>query len=560
MPEMSGGIWERFASLFRLAEEREQLLVPAVILAGVLLSVLLLVLPGATYSGKYTNDVFIFFDNAHRLLAGQVPNRDFHSPLGPLAYVLPAFGLRVGGLGGFMPWATAAFLLLLTPILLYVCRSRLPVGFAIGFGIYTVLLAAGPVNIGDEVDSTSFAMFYNRWGYALLGLLFLMILPRREGRGSRWIDAAAAALLLMLMFYLKVSYFMFGAALMVPLFFLLPSQRFMAPASLALTALGIGLVELAWGGTGNYLRDIAAAAEASGALRGTLFTLSRLALQNFMACILFLFVMGLAVYRSVRWQTLLLCLYMAGAGLLLANQNAQGPGLLTLIPAALVAILAPGRNEATTAPLWPRLTGSLLLAALVLPPATVSAVTLGYFSIKSARPTGGPYEQQIGDFITAEGMIDPLKIGPQGQRRVYRAERADLDIYNKIKNTKYRQGFSQPEFLITLKDGMDLLRREPRLEGKIFVFDMGNPFSGLLGRESPRGVDAWNHVNRTFTETSYRPPQRMFADVDVVLIPKVATDLPTVEAMQRVYGPYLSLAFEPVATSDYWRAYRKRRL
>lgn len=42
---------------------------------------LLLIVPGETIIAKYLHDLFIFLDGAHRIVSGQVPNRDFHAAL-----------------------------------------------------------------------------------------------------------------------------------------------------------------------------------------------------------------------------------------------------------------------------------------------------------------------------------------------------------------------------------------------------------------------------------------------------------------------------------------------
>ena len=55
-----------------------------------LVAALLIAAPGQTVVVKYVNDLFIFLDGAHRIDAGQVPNRDFHTALGPLNFYLPA--------------------------------------------------------------------------------------------------------------------------------------------------------------------------------------------------------------------------------------------------------------------------------------------------------------------------------------------------------------------------------------------------------------------------------------------------------------------------------------
>ncbi|MCD6069998.1 MAG: hypothetical protein K0S42_514, partial [Microvirga sp.] len=60
--------------------------VAAFVLAVATICALLLALPGQTVTTRYLNDLFIFLDGVHRVSEGQVPNRDFHTALGPLVY------------------------------------------------------------------------------------------------------------------------------------------------------------------------------------------------------------------------------------------------------------------------------------------------------------------------------------------------------------------------------------------------------------------------------------------------------------------------------------------
>src|ERR671916_508341 len=65
---------------------------------------LVLALPGATMTTKYLPDLFVLLDGAYRAASGQVPSRDFHTVLGPLAHYLPAIGfLLTRNLGSALP-------------------------------------------------------------------------------------------------------------------------------------------------------------------------------------------------------------------------------------------------------------------------------------------------------------------------------------------------------------------------------------------------------------------------------------------------------------------------
>ena len=84
----------------RLWTERPMKVGPILLVAAALLA-LLLALPGQTVTTRYLNDLFVILDGAYRVAAGQVPNQDFHTPLGPLTYYLTAAGYALSGtLGG----------------------------------------------------------------------------------------------------------------------------------------------------------------------------------------------------------------------------------------------------------------------------------------------------------------------------------------------------------------------------------------------------------------------------------------------------------------------------
>src|SRR3954462_2233474 len=73
---------------------------------------LALSLPGQTVTTRMLEPLFTIFDGIHRLNWGQVPNRDFHSALGPLSFYLPALGYRLSGsYGAAMPLAMALLVL-----------------------------------------------------------------------------------------------------------------------------------------------------------------------------------------------------------------------------------------------------------------------------------------------------------------------------------------------------------------------------------------------------------------------------------------------------------------
>lgn len=544
--------------LRNLSYRSETRIIVGVLLAYAALLLLLLLLPGRTYLGNYSNDFMIFVDGAYRIVVGQIPNRDFHTPLGPIAFLLPGLGLWAGGgMGAMMPIATAAFTILFAPLLLYVVATRLPLGWALAFGVFMLLLVIVPLNPGEPPDRTSFAMFYNRFCWAMLSTLFLMTLRDKSGAQRPWLDAAVMSALLLLMFYLKVNYAAVGLGFTLGLVFLRDTRR-AALLALVMTAAGVLLIELFWSATGNYIADIRVAAQASGTWRGSVFTLGRYVIDNLSDFMLVAGIMSVALLRGARPMHLLFASYMAVTGILLLNQSAQGVQIITLIPAALVAILAPGKTTVRDH-FWPTLVGALVIAALVTPPAARNILALGYEVVKAAQaPSNDPLYEQLDGVITHETGSSDLTPSLAELVDVYRTGIADIETVNMLRHSPRRHPINQTEYLRSLEEARQVLQSDPKLTGRVFAFDMANPLNALAGRTPPTGVDAWNHLRRTFSPDIYRAPELEFANVDVVMWPKMPVELTTFQAMRKLYGPYVGSHYELVTESTYWRAYRRK--
>ncbi|MDP8913057.1 MAG: hypothetical protein M3N39_05725 [Pseudomonadota bacterium] len=515
--------------------------------------VFLVLARGKTFSMAYAADLMVFYDGGERVLSGQLPNRDFHTPLGLLAYLLPALGLWVGeSLGRMMPIATAAFAAIFLPLLIHICVSRLPLKQGLFFAFWALALVVTPASIGEL--EPSFAMFYNRWGYGLLSLLFLLFLPRLRGGNSDWKDALTLALVLLLTFYLKISYFAVAAVITLPLLYFVETRRIALIGGLL--AIGcINLIHLAWGGTFGYLQDISVAAQSSGAIRGSIGVLVQLALNDAATLFPFLLILGLCAAGGISFRILLLCLAIAGAGLLLSNQNYQGLGIPTLVPAAILAVTSLEAKLKRSDGGSLRLAATLLLATLVVPPAfsaTRSAL------VHMAQPDGSSSKAARVAEINGLQAKDVLSDGVDAEgidkaRQFYRVGTGDLNVVQIL-----RKRLWQTEYLSTLKDAEALLQSDPALSGKIFVLDFANPLNALLGRRAPQGVDSWYHRGRTFEEGIFRSPEQTFADVDVIMVPKAPVDPTAYFLLKQIYGDYIAQHYRVAAASDYWLAYAPR--
>jgi hypothetical protein len=355
----------------------------------------LLAFPGQTVTTKYVNDLFVFLDGAHRVLAGQVPNRDFHSALGPLSYYLPAAGMWLGGsYGAAMPIGVALAVLALGATAALILRARLRPTIAIPLALYLLLVAAVPINLGEPIRSLSFAMFYNRIGWAALGLLLVMyVRPVSSGPGQEALDAVSAAALVLLLVYLKISYGLVGFAFLV-LLLIDARQRRWAAAALALVVAACLAVEAVWRSSASHIADLMLAARVSGGVDG-IGGFGEFAIRTLSGQVLFALVVGLALWCRLRVRDVLFYAFCSASGLMLAKQNFSSWEIVTLGAAAAVAVELACRATAGSVGQCPaRFTIArgmpLLLLPLTLPSAIHNAAALGLHSFSASTRQGEP--------------------------------------------------------------------------------------------------------------------------------------------------------------------------
>jgi hypothetical protein len=498
------------------------------VLAIATICALLLALPGQTVATKYLNDLFIFLDGVHRVVTGQVPSRDFHTALGPLNYYIPALGYWLSGhYGGAMPVGLGLLILLLAPVGAHILDTRMRPALAIPLGAFLILVAAVPINLGEGIRSLSFAMFYNRIGWAALGFLLVMHLrPDRAQRHQAFLDACCAAFLVLLMLYLKISYGLFGLLFLV--FMLLDSQqRSWAAAALAITT-GVGLiVEAVWQSSAAHVDDLLLAGRVSGSI-DAIDELAQTLIRNFADYVLFAIVgvLVLACTRSVR--DFLFLGFCAGSGFLLIGQNFQDWGIVTLAAGAAVAAESLARADKTVAERhrWSVTAGGhLLFFAFVLPTMVHNGAALGLHAALASTRYGQPLP---------------------------------LPNFDRIRLAKLWSDDDYPSFaryLSSLEDGARALASLDEVPSRVVVLDFVGPFSAGLGLEPPRGDSTWHHWGRTMNEVHHLPPERLFADVRVVMDPKWPVESWTADGLRQIYADYLAQRYELAQETTDWKVY-----
>jgi hypothetical protein len=512
-----------------IASSRRPVFVAVLALATV--CSMLLALPGETIATKYLNDLFIFLDGAYRVSLGQVPNRDFHTALGPLNYYIPAAGYWLSGsLGGAMPVGMALVILALAPVAAHILDTRMRPAIAISLGTFLLLVAAVPINLGEEIRSLSFGMFYNRIGWAALGFLLVMYLrPERAGPHQTVLDSLCAAFLVLSMIYMKASYGVVGLVFLV--FMLLDRrQRGWAAAALVMTAGVLLLVEATWRSSAAHLSDLLLAGRVSGNL-DTVDELAQIVFNNFADFVIFAIFGVLVLIRTRSVRDFLFLGFCAGSGYLLIGQNFQSWGIVTLGVGAAVAaeslaradrVVAPGRRRSV-------LVGAhLLLLAFLLPATIHNAAALGLHAGLAAARYG---------------------------------ETVPLPKFDRIRLAKLWTDGEYPAFeryLESLADGANALASLDRGSGPVLVLDFVGPFSAGLGLQPPRGDSTWHHWGRTMNEENFLPAERLFADVRVVMDPKWEVEAGTANGLRQVYADYLSDHFELAQETADWKVYVAR--
>jgi len=499
------------------------------ILAGAIIFACLLAGPGLTITTSYVNDLFIFLDGAHRIASGQVPNRDFHTALGPLSFYIPASGYWLSGtMGGAMPYGMSLVTLSLAPPIAYVLSSRLQPIIAIPYGLFLLLALAVPTNFGESVTSLSFAMFYNRIGWAALGALLVMYLrPMRPTQGQNALDALCATALILVMLYTKITYGLVALAFLV--FLLLDAQqRRWAAFSLGLTVICGLLVEAFWRSTSAYFEDLILTGQVSGS-RGVIELM--MAFLRHLADFSLLAILAILVlWRTRSLRDLLFFGFCTLPGLLIQSQNSQPWGILTIHAGAAVAAqmllqFAAHPSASGERPLSLGFGSPLLLMALILPTLLHCLMALGLHTALALSHSGQAFD--LPQFAEIR-LISPW-----------------LSKEKTLMHT----------YLASIEDGAHALKNLPEKPSKVAVLDFSNPFSAGLDLPPPRGDSAWLHWGRNVGGTHFIPPEKLLADVEVLMLPKWGiNNIP----LRTLYQTYIDAVFEPLRETDGWTILRRK--
>lgn len=522
------------------------------LLAGVpvLLSLWLLLAPERVFSREMTWDLMFNLAGAWRIQNGHVPNVDFHDPVGPLGFWLTYLGFSAVGPGprAFLVGQAIFLVFAFATALIAACR-RLPTVPAVLFVLYGSLLVAMPVNIGAMPNAYTFAMSYNRWGWSTLATLCLLLfLPPRSQR-LVWLDVITGGLLLVAMFYLKVTFAVAGAGVVMVALLLSPHVR--EQWRWWVLALTLALGNAFAPHNQAYLTDIVEAT-GGGLLRPPLdhlrlFLASNAEYALYGAAVLLLLWMwryGQAGFQYVMFAALVPCV-----GTFVVSQSNQ-TGTLPLGTVIAYLIYHVLRNDRRIMTTFRGAEVLLLVAVLLLPALSVASAmsTVGGYHVVAKRDTGMLAVQAT----NLRGLAVP-------QEEDYATPiLANLAFPHRLLSSSLQHSpkhqISDRQYVQTLIEAASLFADGRRAPVRIVVLDQVNPMPFMLGYPPPHGGYLW-----LWPDMPPRPADEFFGDADVVLIPKFSTYSRTTLTALETYDDYLANTFPVREESPSWTILSRRR-
>ncbi len=504
-------------------------------------------------------DIANLLDGGWRIVNGQVPHSDFHTPLGPLTYLLVAFGMKIAPPStSSITYGITLLAALVTPLAWRVSRNRLPWVIAFLFPLLCGFYLLSPRPPGYAFRETSYAMIYNREGYIFLCILCICIFlkPRKSSRQSTYLDGAVVGLFCGLLLYCKITYFAAALGLIVVAGLLIPKSRvWYLPALATFSSVCAAFFAIFHISLRLYLLDILSAGPAqSTSLRMKL--LSEGIATNAMWIYLLLFALALWAWVqgddgrgtiAVLRPWLVAIAIVASALFLESGNTSQGGGAddPLYFAAALVSLEqfrrdnagrisrsgAPAHvaNTASLVLLIPVLFGSILVHDLVSFAYTVAWDIARRPEIASSQKF---HSYPLRDFYVPAGTNHITDYWPA---RVHPAR---------------------------INDGIDLLRRHLQNGDRITTIDYCNPFSFALGTAPAKDGNLWWDLYLSFDLKRHPTPNEFLGDASVVMVPRL-TDrtagfgFEVADTMMGIYGGYLHDHFHEVESTATWTMFRR---
>jgi hypothetical protein len=516
----------------------------------------ILIWPGAFAVGLMLNDVLTATEAAYRVSLGQMPGRDFTSALGVFAYLPHALAYRMSGdLVAAVPVSFAIYGAIALGLSAYIATTRLDRITGTALVATASILTMTPWVISlptndDKIAFTTAAMFYNRFGFVVVLLTALLIVPPHDACRTiaRAGDVVWAVCAGVMAYYTKMP---FGFAVLGLFgYWALVLQR--EPRLLAWFMAGLliiaAAVEMALPGINLAFIDDMRLASGSATVIQPRYLLGlafRSAHEVIVVAVIPLAI--LAAHRRVSLPDIgfFVCLYVGS--LLLLSQSVQGSVMVTPLAAGLYTAvmlvrgnaqragwLAAGLVAAGMMPLLLPAMGAVVRHAIQA--ATLHAVPGMPHSYRSLRVVDDGLGQ-----IELERVMSGTLDGPAtlALARI----RPQHNAFNALPEREYASTIAR---LPAARELCGATR------DRTAVLDYANVSASLFAH-APVASYTNLHWNRNFSAAAHLPPERLFRGADCLLEPKLPQNPLTTSGIRTVYGAWITANFSVSGETPYWR-------
>jgi hypothetical protein len=536
-----------------------------VLWVGCLVVVALIVLHGtapAVLVSDMPMDIFVPLDAGWRTYSGQVPHIDFQTPVGRLYY--DVYGLMMQWLGAdarVVLWVPAVLAPIVGALTLVAATGRVPAVVAVLAAAYLTLMAGSPIHL--DRDGLVHLASYNRIGWGLVAVVLLAAAIPRVTRSRRMdaLDAILCTVVLVTLFYVKITYFALGGLALILAVLVVPENRLWALIAGVTTWLVVGLTFALSEVPLAYVDDIRAAAasvdpkwaEVGGDHAPGLSKLSADLIDNLFAVILVFG--GLAAFSRTAdedpdLEAVANRVGLAGAGIaaaaLLVGVQSHDHHNPALMAAALVPVAAfvrrsldgprPGRDRNIALAL------AVGLALVYVP--RIGRDAMGIVIHRSLLSSGE------GQVVASDDPDSPVSnlyfVAPAGLE----GSKLKLVLEGKVEPEIYRElvvAFDGADLGVLLREGQAAILEHAGPDATALTMLFTSPMPVVTGSPPPKNTLSWYHPGRTFGGDNPLVPETLLNDVDVVLKPRTVGTVAT-GAMADTLEPWLDTNRRKVET------------
>jgi hypothetical protein len=441
----------------------------------------------------------------------------------------------------------------------FIFFRKLPAPFAFLLTLFIAVLIAASRPLGWDSALTTYAMIYNRYGWALISILFVQLFVEDQdflASRSAALDAGSSGVVLGLIFFCKVNFFIIALTAVPLAIFLRPGLR----SWIVLTAIGFATVCFGfWLAAGvntlDYVRDITFAARSQSVSQRVSWLTHSLKV-NFVHGLLiggiwWYLIARPAMRRQIIWshaiRATLILGWILGSALVITIGNCLEQSDVPLFLVSGIILLDAWRREQNRLSIDPKGLTRLtyILASLIV----VGLFFGGIFAKDLLSLASSPLRQLAG----ASGT-------PPSQRFDAASLRDFVVPHTSDVNTSYSRAGDTPA---RINEGLALLRRHTSPQSRLAVLGLTDPFSFALGLTPPRGAPLWWDLGFSFSRIHFPPPELVFAEATLVMYPVPVQPengccWDTVRLLHEIYDGYLRQHYAEAGRSVHWVLLAKR--